>query len=950
VSAEPSSDHSSWDAEQIPAQLREWRKRLLDINQSNPLLALNRSRVSKLQIKSPTAPDLFSKLVLKEAKLRMPFVRREPTGHGYALLFDENQDDEGWRIELGDVEFNVAARDLMRRLRRIHDNARTAAEERGVNTLFLTFGSLCWKDERMSEVSSPLWMVPCEFLDQGPNAALRLSMADDEMQLNPALEVYLAEQHKIELPPVEEEPDEESLQRFLKSVSQKVREQKWEVAQDAWLSTFSFESLVLHQDLKTMEETALRHSVVAALAKARPWHETREQVQQELDELPIPQTAPIPALETDSSQLQAMILATAGHHVIIHGPPGTGKSQTISNVIAAALGRCQKVLFVSAKMAALNVVFDRLNKLGLGRFCLEAHSTKAGKARIIDELRRTLEGEPLTQDSHLEAQIALLKQTRTRLNEYVRALHKRQEPLGVTVYEAIDKVAKLSSEPEVVCALPWPEVLSVASEDLQRVLDLLNDLSALAHVFDHRGEHPWVGIEPPQGEPLDALTLQTWLTSLAKGLQAAAQALSGLHPFVPRGHDYSLRDVEGMAPALRGLSRADRLPDNWWQTSPERLREEACFFTSAAANAKEFQAKQNEYRPLFNVAWCEAATLLEPAKGSFAKWYRRITPSYWRWRSGIRSRLRPSTKSDFASLAHYHGLARELCDLDAWFEQNREHLCASVDYEHIRDTEVLARVALEYGAAALLREAFAAIGIAPEEGCSVSAEVRRAVQSLLAKFPPQSSDLTDCAAKIDRLWPKGFVNSTSVSAAPIGAVLARAQELLTGIHLLQEWLQLTRILRKCANHGLSGFIEALEDISAKRAPAVFQRCFHKAWASAAIAGSVPLAEFIGAGRTELTQKFRDLDQKTRKLQVTRIRAAACTGTQRVRSAQGDLGDRRGCDPPERASKEEKVQAAPQAFRRHPERAAGTQALLAHEPDLRVHVPETWKLQLRFGHL
>lgn len=891
MSVQPSGAPPSWETDKIRAQLREWRKRLLDINQSNPLLGLNRSRVSKLQVKNPEAAELFSKLVLKEAKLRMPFARREHTGHGHKLLFEGELGDEGWLIEAGDIEFDVTPQDLMRRLRRIHDNARTAVQERGVTTLFLTFGLLRWKDERMGELASPLWMVPCEFIDQGPAAALRLSMADDEMQLNPALEVYLAEQHKLTLPPVEEEPDSESLQGFLKSVVRKVREQKWEVTEDAWLSTFSFESLVLHQDLKNMEEIAVQNSLIAALANARPWSEAREQVQHELDDLPMPQTAPVPALDADSSQLQAMMLATAGRHVVIHGPPGTGKSQTISNVIAEALGRGQKVLFVSAKMAALNVVYDRLNKLRLGQFCLEAHSTKAGKARIIDDLRRTLEREPITQDNQLEAQIELLKQIRTRLNEYVRALHKRLEPLGLTVYEAIGKLAKLRSEPDILSALPWADPLRVSNPDLQRVLTLLDDFAVLANVFDRRNEHPWAGIEPAPGEPLQALTLQTWLTSLARGLEATAQALGGFRPFVPRGHDLSFQQVGRVAPALSALLQVDRLPDKWWQTTMERLKEESGFFAKAATMAKEFQTKESECWLLFDIGWCEAATLLEPIKRTFAKWYQRITPSYWKWRSTIRGRLKPGAKSDFPSLLRYHRLVHELCALDTWFAQNRERLCASVAYEHLHDSEAMAGVALELKAAVLLRQALTTIGIAPEEGCAaVSGEVHKAIQNLLSTLPPQSLELTDSVKRVDSLWPNGFVNGASVSAAPCSAVAARARQLLTNIHLLQEWLQLMRILKRCEDQGLSGFIGHLGDTSAKRARAVFEKCFYKAWTSAAIVGSEALAEFIGAGRAEMIQKFRAVDKKTQELQAAYIRAAASAGAQKVRSANGDLGE------------------------------------------------------------
>jgi hypothetical protein len=113
-----------------------------------------------------------------------------------------------------------------------------------------------------------------------------------------------------------------------------------------------------------------------------------------LDDLPTPKTVPIP-LPADGSQLEALTYGTTGAHIVIHGPPGTGKSQTISNLIADALGRNKKVVFVSSKMAALNVVHQRLQERGLARFCLEARRTKAGKAKIIGELRRTLEADDL---------------------------------------------------------------------------------------------------------------------------------------------------------------------------------------------------------------------------------------------------------------------------------------------------------------------------------------------------------------------------------------------------------------------------------------------------------------------------------------------------------------------------------------------------------------------------
>ena len=95
-------------------------------------------------------------------------------------------------------------------------------------------------------------------------------------------------------------------------------------------------------------------------AHASPLPEGSEALGDNLDEIPTPAVVPVPIIPADSSQLEAMTYAASDQSVVIHGPPGTGKSQTISNLIADALGRNKTVLFVSAKMAALNVVYQRL--------------------------------------------------------------------------------------------------------------------------------------------------------------------------------------------------------------------------------------------------------------------------------------------------------------------------------------------------------------------------------------------------------------------------------------------------------------------------------------------------------------------------------------------------------------------------------------------------------------
>jgi hypothetical protein len=142
--------------------MRRWQDRVLDLTKSNPLIGLNRSRVAKFQVIEPDTNPLFSAFVLDEAQLRMPLVRKRGKAPEQASLLDLDQDPD-LIVEPGDVTFDAKPIDVMRRLRRIHDNAHTTLEERGVTTLYLTFGVLRWREDLLGESVCPLWMVPCEF-------------------------------------------------------------------------------------------------------------------------------------------------------------------------------------------------------------------------------------------------------------------------------------------------------------------------------------------------------------------------------------------------------------------------------------------------------------------------------------------------------------------------------------------------------------------------------------------------------------------------------------------------------------------------------------------------------------------------------------------------------------------------------------------------------------------
>jgi very-short-patch-repair endonuclease len=873
------------DKQRLAAQLRKWQERLLDLSKSNPLLGINRSRVSKLRIIRPSIAELFKDLVLDEGELKMPLVTRQ----GSSTRPDgdlEEESSSALHIELGDVEFAASPVEIRRRLRRIYDNARTTVEERGVTTLYVTFGTLVWNEPALGESASPLWMVPCQLTSKGPSAPLRLSIADEEMQLNPALELFLRERHKICLPDINTEPDAGSLSGFVARVAEAVREHRWIVNEDVWLSTFSFESLVIYNDLKILADEAALNIIVTALAHASPLPEGSEALGDNLDELQTPAVVPVPIIPADSSQLEAMTYAASDQSVVIHGPPGTGKSQTISNLIADALGRNKTVLFVSAKMAALNVVYQRLADQGLGRFCLEAHSTKAGKTKIIEELRRTLESEDDGNSGGLPQESQEVIRVREELNAYVREIHERREPSGKSIYQAIGIVSKLDAAPVVRAPLPWPDVLTCKPHELDDALDSLVELASHSDVFDNRKLHPWRGYVPEKGDVTELEAVESDLRAITAEFPGLRRQLDCFEELIPRHRDLTLAELMILTPAFAALAATHKLPQGWTAISVDGLNKRADLFQMASGLSAEIEAARSKYCGMFDVRPEDGLTLLRPVVDLYGGWYRGMSPGYWRWRREVRRRVKPGTKVDYQSLLSHWRLVSRIKEIQEWFDDHQEVGPGAA--EGSSQVSLLA-VSRSFRAAALLRESLERTDRTPAEGSLEVDERARESAAKLGAIETTHKGLLGAVSRIKRFWPMSFADGRVVDEVPLASVVIRSNEILGALPRIREWMVLLRILDKCKRCGLNGFIAGLGQVSARDARAAFERRFYFLWASAAMQSSQHLSTFSSLHREELVNKFRTLDARIRQLAAANVRAVASSQARRIRSAQSNLG-------------------------------------------------------------
>ena len=214
---------------------------------------------------------------------------------------------------------------------------------------------------------------------------------EEEAVVNPALQVKLKADFKIDLPLAPEDWDTESLAGYFNAVSAKVAEMGWTVESTVDLGLFSFHKLVIYKDLESNSDLVTQHPIIRAIVGIKDEKLVLDSLPEEkdVDKIEMPEKT-YQVLDADSSQRVSIEYALRGQSFVMQGPPGTGKSQTIANIIGECIANGKSVLFVSDKMAALEVVYKRLSEVGLAHFCLELHSSKANKQEVVAELKRSL--------------------------------------------------------------------------------------------------------------------------------------------------------------------------------------------------------------------------------------------------------------------------------------------------------------------------------------------------------------------------------------------------------------------------------------------------------------------------------------------------------------------------------------------------------------------------------
>ncbi|WP_110648457.1 DUF3320 domain-containing protein [Salinicola peritrichatus] len=438
-------------------RIARWQRKLLDLSLRNRLLNFKDTKQT-LPLLCPDVSSLEDRLAEGEKFKVLPLADEDPAGrrdlsaNERAAVFQDVARDAFARSQLATP---LSGREASNRLLELYRRSRSDMQEGGTNTLFLAAGFLRWKRTEGDTRSyrAPLLLIPVNVTRRSAQSEFVLEPHEDELRFNATLLEFLKRDFDLEMPEFQGElPRDESghdLPRIFEAVRRRVRDVAgFEVVEELALSTFSFAKFLMWKDLVDRTDS-LRESALVRHLVDNPTEPFRAQDAPDLPEpieidrrvAPRELFTPLPA---DSSQLAAVLAAQEGHDFVLIGPPGTGKSQTIANMISQCLAVGKTVLFVAEKAAALDVVHRRLAANGLADAVLELHSSKADRKSVLEQLGRSWSRAHTLSEAEwirLTDEVVL---TRDQLDAYVEALH-RPNTQGFSVYEAIGQA--MSTEP-----------------------------------------------------------------------------------------------------------------------------------------------------------------------------------------------------------------------------------------------------------------------------------------------------------------------------------------------------------------------------------------------------------------------------------------------------------------------------------------------------------------------
>ena len=577
----------------IPKKV-QWERKLLDLGMRNTLINL---RMTKSQL-----PILTSSLDQLENALNggsdFSIMPRPLDWQAEAVTFESLQELGTAQIIQADFQNHrlrtvLTDSELTRSVKELYRSAKTALEENGANTLYLALGVLRWFESKRSTKPryAPIILLPIEMVRKSAAQGYVIRLRDDEPQMNITLLEKLKQDFGILVKGVDPLPTDEQgidIRRVLTILRQAVMEQPhWDVLETASIGIFSFSQFVMWNDIRNRTEDLLHNKIVRSLMDGKlSWDAQPLEPDDRIDENDV--LLPMPA---DASQLHAIRAACNGESFVLHGPPGTGKSQTITSLIANALAQGKSVLFVAEKMAALEVVQKRLDAIGIGPFCLELHSNKSKKRDVLEQLRQATEVTRAVSPQAFATKADKLAAMRTELDAYTRQLH-RLLPCGKDLYSLINEY-ELYKDAQALPPFSQEFLRSLDPAALEQHQLSLERLITAGMAVGHPQGHPLRRVACVQYTQSLRSDLEPVISEYAAQLSSIGAPVAALSDVLGKAHPATLPELTHLAAIADAMACWYRMPRAWTNCEFPRL-----YFKKVIPMARQFMNANDLARQL----------------------------------------------------------------------------------------------------------------------------------------------------------------------------------------------------------------------------------------------------------------------------------------------------------------------------------------------------------------
>ena len=568
----------------IEKEFKNLRKELLDLTLRNPLLNF-KARNRNLNIINQTPMNAYKILVLENKRMYFSPNKKETKRSRAHTFIDQTREFLSSETDKT-LKADLTPSELQKRLFYIDQQSKTMVQEQGYNILYIALGFIEWVDKKKPRQKNlaPLILIPVALERKKVGNSFSLSWTGEDIQNNISIQAKLREAG-VELPKFEQTSYLEGVNQYLADVKKAIRPfSKWDVRDDVALGFFSFTKFVMYNDLNPeswSEDVDLtKNELIQSIfnPSKNVYEDTFEE--EDVDEKLHYKTM-YQVLDADSSQIAVIENVKAGHNLVVEGPPGTGKSQTIVNLIAELIAEGKTVLFVSEKMAALEVVKSRLDSVGLGKFVLELHSHKTRRKQLLKNLKKATNVRA-TRDLKLDQTLRKLENLRDQLDQYAEVIHHPIANVRLSPFELYGM--KESSEDyfsKQSKMLPLVRFNNAEDLTMKELDDIIISLENLAELYSTISKNnPWSYCNPKSLLPADLREIELLIRDSLESLTDFRYEMNVINEVYGIKIPNTLKEYEDSITALNILnSESVNLVDSsillskYWFNNPEKSLE-----------------------------------------------------------------------------------------------------------------------------------------------------------------------------------------------------------------------------------------------------------------------------------------------------------------------------------------------------------------------------------------